>query len=110
MAGAMKKAIGILLVGLALSVSAGGFPPSLATLSSVDSATLGNVMDDAIDQCGIVIESIRDGYRDFMASSRIVYFFKSLLPPDQKPGTIALLGCGLVGLCGYGRRWGSGRR
>ena len=106
----MKITIGILLVGLALSVSAGGFPPSLATLPSVDSATLGNVMDDAIDQCGTVIESVSDGYRDFMASSRIVHFFKSLLPPDQKPGTIALLGCGLVGLWGYGRGWGSGRR
>ena len=87
----MKIAVGILLVGLDLSVSAGG-APSLATLSGVDSATHGNVMDDTIDQCGKVIESLGDGYHDFMESSRIVKFFESLLPPDQKPGTIALLG------------------
>jgi hypothetical protein len=110
LAGAMKITIGILLVGLVLSVSTGGHPLSFATLSGVDSTTLANVMDDAIDQCGQVIESLGDGYHDFMASSRIVYFFKSLLPPDQKPGTIVLLGCGLVGLWGYGRGWGSGRR
>ncbi len=106
----MKIAIGILLAGLVLGVSTGAYHPSPATLSGFDSTTLCNAMDDAIDQCGKVIESLRDGYHDFMASSRIVYFFKNLLPPDQKPGTIALLGCGLVGLWGYGRGWGSGRR
>lgn len=75
-------------------------------MSSLDATTLGNVTGDAIDQCGEVIESLGDGYHDFMASNRIFYFFKNLLPPDQKPGTILLLGCGLMGVWGYGRGWG----
>jgi hypothetical protein len=39
-----------------------------------------------------------------MSSSKIVDFFKFYLPLDQNPGTIALLGCGLAGLWGYGRK------
>ena len=106
----MKITIGILLAGLVLSVSTGGYPASLATLSGVDSATLVNVMDDAILQCGKVYESLGSGYHDFMASSRIVSFFESSPPPGRKPGTIALPGCGLAGLWMYGRGRRPGRR
>lgn len=102
--------IGVLLIGLLASVSAGDYRPSLSTLSGVDSSTLVNAMDDALLQCGKVYESLGSGYHDFMASSRVVSFFESSLPPGQKPGTIVLMGCGLAGLWMYGRGRRPGRR
>ena len=99
----MKIIIGVLLIGLLISVSTGAYQPSFTYLSGFDSTTLVNVVDDAINYCGKSVESLIAFYQDFTESSKIVYFFKSYLPPDQNPGTIALLGCGLVGLWGYGR-------
>ena len=100
----MKIMIGVLLIGLLLCVSVGIYQPSFTTLSGFDSATLVNVMDDAIDYCGKAVEGSVVFYQDFMASSKIVYFFKYYLPPGQNPGTIVLLGCGFVGLWGFGRK------
>jgi len=60
---------------------------------------IGNAINCVMDS----VESLIAFYQDFMESSKIVYFFKYYLQPGQKPGTIALLGCGFVGLWGYGR-------
>ena len=97
----MKIMIGVLLIGLLLSVSVGVYQPSFTTLSRFDSNTLVNVIYDAINYCGKAVEIAIAFYQDFMASNKIVYLFKYYLPPDQNHGTIVLLGCGFLGLWGY---------
>jgi hypothetical protein len=99
----MKMIIGFVLIGLLVGVSTGRFHPAFTTLDGLDSSTLVNAMDDAINCAGTVIEHLSAIYHDFVASSRIVYFFEHTLLPGQKPGTIVLLGCGLAGVWGYGR-------
>jgi hypothetical protein len=100
----MKIIIGILFIGLLLSDRGGAYQPSFTTLSNFDSGMLLNLIDDAIDYCVKNVESLSAYYHDFMSSSKIVYFIKYYLPPDQRPGTIVLLGCGFVfvGVWGYG--------
>ena len=100
----MKITIGVLFISLLLSVSMGVYQTSFTTSSGFGSTTLLNVIDDAINYCEENVESLSAYYHDFMASSKIVYFFKYYLPPDHRPGTIVLLGCGFVGLWGYGRK------
>jgi hypothetical protein len=100
----MKKMIGALLIGLFLSVSTGAYRPSLTSLSDFDANVLLCEVGAAIDYCMSADERLSGFYHDFMSSNKIVSFFKSHLPPDQKPGTILLLGFGLVGLWGYSRR------
>jgi len=100
----LKSGIVILSICFLLSVSKGGYHPSFTSLSAFDSATRVNVVDDAIIYSGNAAASLVAIYQDFMDSSKIVYFFNCYLPSDRKPGVIMLLGFGLVGLAGYGRR------
>jgi hypothetical protein len=100
----MKFIIGILLVGLLASVSTGVYQSSSTSFHDFDSTTLVNMIDDAIMYCGNAVDSLAAVYKDFMASNRIVYFFKSSLPPELPLSTLLLLGSVLVGLAGYGRR------
>jgi hypothetical protein len=100
----MKKMIGALLIGLFLSVSTGAYRPSLTSLSDFDANVLLYEVGVAIEYCMSADERLFAFYHDFMSSNKTVRFFKSLLPPDQKPGTIVLLGFGLVALWGYSRR------
>ena len=106
----MKMSIGLVLIGLLVCVSTGRFHPAFTSLDVLDSPALMNAMDDAIGCAGTVIERLGAIYHDFVASSGIVYFFKNTLLPDQTPGTIVLLGCGLAGVWGYGRVRRPGRR
>jgi hypothetical protein len=100
----MKKMIGALLIGLFLSVSTGAYRPSLTSLSDFDANILLYEVGAAIEYCMSADERLSGFYHDFMSSNQIVSFFKSHLPPDQKPGTILLLGFGLVVFWGYSRR------
>jgi hypothetical protein len=101
----MKTIIGFLFISFFLSVSMGAYPSSFTTLSNFDSAALLNMLEDAIDHIGKNIENLIAYYHDFMASSKIVYFFKSYFPHDLNPGTTVLLFFGFAGLWGYGRKW-----
>jgi len=96
--------IGVLFICLLLNAYAGDYLPSFISLSGFDSTTLLNVIDGTINYCKIIVESLSACYHDFMASSKIVSFFKYYLPYDQNPGTMVLLGFGFVGLWGYGRK------
>lgn len=100
----MKIIIGVLLIGLLISVSTGAYQPSFTSFSGFDSTMLVNVVDGAFNYGGKAVESLIDFYRNIIESSKIAYFFNNYLPPDLKPGTIVLLGCGVMGLWGYGRR------
>lgn len=100
----MKKMIGALLIGLFLSVSTGAYRPSLTSLSDFDANVLLYEVGVAIKYCMSADERLSAFYHDFMSSNKTMSFFKSNLPPDQNPGTIVLLGLGLVGLWGYSRR------
>lgn len=83
----MKSGIVILSICFFLSVSNGVYHPSFTSLSAIDSATRVNVVDDAIMYCGNAAASLVAIYQD-----------------DRKPAAIMLLGFGLVGLAGYGRK------
>jgi len=100
----MKLTICVLLIGLLVSVSMGAYQPSSISFSDIDATTLVNVIDDAIVFCKETVDSLVAIYQDFMKSNRIVYFFKSSLPPELPLSTIPLLGSGLVGLLCY-RAW-----
>jgi len=100
----MKLIFGALLIGLLVSVSMGAYQPSSISLSDFDATTLVNVVADALIFCGEAVNSLVAIYRDFMESNKILYFFKSSLPPELPPSTIPLLGSGLVGLICY-RTW-----
>lgn len=100
----MKKIIGALLIVLFLSVSTGAYRPSLTSLSDFDANVLLYEVGVAIEYCMSADERLSASYHDFMSSNKTVGFFKSHLPPGQKPSTIVLLGFGLVGLWGYSRR------
>ena len=99
----LKMFIAVLVIGLLIGVSTAADHPSFTSLSDFNFIMLANVVDDAINYCGKAIGSLVAIYQDFMASSKIVYFFKSSLPLELKPGTTILLVCGLVGLWGCGR-------
>lgn len=86
-----------------LGVSTAAYRP-FTSLFDFDSTVLLKEVGDAIDYCKNADGSLIAFYHDFMSSNKIVGFFKFYLPLDQKPGTIALLGCGLAGLWGYGRK------
>lgn len=101
----MKTIIGFLFISLLLSGYMGVYPSSVATLSNFDSAALLIVLEDATEHIGNNIESLIAYYHDFIASSKIVYFFKSYFPHDLNPGTTVLLFFGFAGLWGYGRTW-----
>lgn len=98
----MKLIIGALLFSLLVGVSMGDDQPSSMSFSDFSLTTLVNVIDDTLIGCGKAAENLVAGYQDFMKSNRIVYFFKSSLPPYVPPFTVPLLGSGLVGLLGYG--------
>ena len=100
----MKIIIRVLLIGLLICVSTGAYQPSLTSFSGFDSTMLVNVVDGAFDYGGKAVESLIDFYHNVLESSKFVYVFNNYLPPDLIPGTIVLLGCGVIGLWGYGRR------
>ncbi|HLN92093.1 MAG TPA: hypothetical protein VK429_09605 [Patescibacteria group bacterium] len=100
----MKIIIAVLFIGLLLSVSSGVYQSPITFFSGFDSTTPANVVDEAITYCGSAAECLVAIYHDFMASSTIMYVFNHYLPPDQNSGRIMLIGFGLVGLAGYGRR------
>ena len=58
LANTMKVMIGILIIGLLLIVSMGGYQPSFTTLYGFNSSTLVNVIDDAINYCEEKVESL----------------------------------------------------
>lgn len=99
----MKIIISVLFIGLLVGLFSGVGQSSSASFSGFDSSTLVNVVDDTIIFCKNAVDRLVTMYQEFMASSEIIGFFKYYLPPDQKPITMVLLGCGLLGLWGYGR-------
>jgi len=100
----LKIIFGALLIALFLGLTSGDYHPSFASVSGFDSYSLVDIVDGAMNYCGNTAESLVGMYQDFMASSRTVYFFNHCLPSDQNPGRALLLGLGLVGLAGFGRR------
>ena len=98
----MKLIIGAFLLSLLVGVSMGDYQPSATSFSEFSLTTLVNVIDDALIGCGKAAVNLVTNYQEFMASNKIVYFFKSSLPPYLPSFTLPLLGSGLVGLLGYG--------
>ena len=100
----MKILLGAVFVGILFGLFTGAIEPSGSSLPDFASTTLVDTVDDAVDFCREAVESIISYYENFMETSEIVSFFKYHLPPDQNPGTVVLVGCGLVGLVGFGWR------
>lgn len=98
----MKLFIGALLLILLVGFSMGNNQSSSMSFSDFSVTMLVNVIDDTLIGCGKAAENLVAGYQDFLKSNRIVYFFKSSLPPYLPPFTLPLLGSGLIGLLGYG--------
>jgi hypothetical protein len=97
----MKLIIGALLLSLFVGFYMGNNQSSSMSFSDFSVTTLVNVIDDTLIGCGKAAETLVAGYQDFMKSNKIVFFFKSSLPPYLPSFTLPLLGSGLIGLLGY---------